>query len=75
MKIAIVTGANKGIGFAIAKGLAQKKVHVVLAARNPELGEKAAAQLKKEGLDGKLYTHSSGMDGIGCCRQSLDYSF
>jgi NAD(P)-dependent dehydrogenase (short-subunit alcohol dehydrogenase family) len=48
-KIALVTGANKGIGKAIAKGLAQKGFTVFLGARDSEKGIAAAAELKAEG--------------------------
>ena len=59
-KIAIVTGANSGIGFEAAKALAAKGAHVVMACRNMEKGEKAvddiraatpAAQLALKQLD------------------------
>lgn len=36
-KVAIVTGASKGIGKAIAIALAKEKAIVILAARNSEL--------------------------------------
>jgi len=49
VKIALVTGANKGIGKAIAKGLAQKGFTVFLGARDSEKGIAAAAELKAEG--------------------------
>lgn len=44
-KIALVTGANKGIGFSVAKELAKAGYEVWLGARNTELGQKAAAEL------------------------------
>ncbi|MBO2457001.1 SDR family oxidoreductase [Actinomadura violacea] len=50
-KVALVTGANKGIGHAIAGGLAARGMTVLLAARNPELGEKAAAAMRDTGHD------------------------
>jgi NAD(P)-dependent dehydrogenase (short-subunit alcohol dehydrogenase family) len=50
-KIALVTGANKGIGRAVAEGLAARGMTVLLAARNPDLGEKAAAELRDAGHD------------------------
>ena len=50
-KIALVTGANKGIGFEIARGLGKAGATVLLGARNAEAGEKAAALLREEGLD------------------------
>lgn len=53
-KQALVTGANKGIGFAIAKGLAEQGMTVWMGARDPERGEKAVAQLRDDGLDVRL---------------------
>lgn len=50
-KIALVTGGNKGIGFAVARELAQRDVTVFLGARNAALGEKAAHALAGEKLD------------------------
>ena len=49
MKIARVTGANKGIGKEIAQALAQKGFHVVIGARKKDLGEAAAAEFKDHG--------------------------
>ena len=40
-RIAVVTGANKGIGYEIAKQLLTTCTVVVLACRNKELGEAA----------------------------------
>lgn len=48
--IALVTGANKGIGFQIARGLGQAGQFVLLGARSRPKGEKAAASLRAEGL-------------------------
>ena len=50
-QIALVTGANKGIGLEIVGTLARKGMRVLLGARNAKLGGAAAAQLKEEGLD------------------------
>ena len=50
-KIALVTGANKGIGFEAARQLAKQGITVLLGARNAERGEKAAAKLRGENLD------------------------
>ena len=44
-RIAVVTGANKGIGYEIAKQLLTTCTVVVLACRNKELGEAAVKQL------------------------------
>ncbi|MGV2129581.1 SDR family oxidoreductase [Agrobacterium vitis] len=53
-KQALVTGANKGIGFAIAKGLAEQGMTVWMGARDAERGEKAVAQLRSDDLDVRL---------------------
>ncbi|MDW7694166.1 SDR family oxidoreductase [Flammeovirgaceae bacterium SG7u.111] len=44
-KICLITGANTGIGFATAKGLAEKGAHVVMVCRNPQKAEKAREEL------------------------------
>jgi NAD(P)-dependent dehydrogenase (short-subunit alcohol dehydrogenase family) len=49
-QIALVTGANTGIGFHLARQLAQAGVHVLAASRDPERGAAAAATLAAEGL-------------------------
>ena len=48
-RIALVTGANKGIGFEVARDLARKGFHVFIGARDTEAGEAAAEKLRKEG--------------------------
>lgn len=50
-KIALVTGANKGIGFETVKQLAQAGVHVIIGARDPAKGAAAALALQNEGLN------------------------
>jgi NAD(P)-dependent dehydrogenase (short-subunit alcohol dehydrogenase family) len=53
-KIALVTGANKGLGLETVRQLSKKGIHVILSARNKENGESANAQLKSEGIDADL---------------------
>ena len=48
-RIALVTGANKGIGFEVVRDLARKGFHVFLGARNSDAGVAAVQKLNKEG--------------------------
>jgi len=50
-KVALITGANKGLGYEMARQLAEKGVTVVMAARDQAKGEAAVEKLKKVGLD------------------------
>jgi NAD(P)-dependent dehydrogenase (short-subunit alcohol dehydrogenase family) len=52
-KVAIITGGNRGIGFAIAKGLATAGATVVIANRNADEGQKATEALMSEGLQAR----------------------
>ncbi len=49
MKIALITGANKGIGLAAARRLARDCGHVIVTARKADAGEEAADRLSREG--------------------------
>jgi NAD(P)-dependent dehydrogenase (short-subunit alcohol dehydrogenase family) len=49
--IALITGANKGIGLETARQLAQKGIHVLIGARDTENGQAAAQALKSEGYE------------------------
>ncbi|MFI5692884.1 SDR family oxidoreductase [Kribbella sp. NPDC051586] len=50
-EVALVTGGNKGIGREIVRQLGLRGLTVYLAARNPELGAAAAAELRAVDLD------------------------
>jgi NAD(P)-dependent dehydrogenase (short-subunit alcohol dehydrogenase family) len=48
--IALITGANKGLGFAVARQLAKQGIEILIGARDLEKGTTAAKQLQEEGL-------------------------
>jgi NAD(P)-dependent dehydrogenase (short-subunit alcohol dehydrogenase family) len=55
-KVALVTGANKGIGYEAARQLAQRGLTVIVGARDRARGETAAGRLHKQNLDVHLVT-------------------
>lgn len=54
-KVALVTGATQGLGFAIAQGLGEAGVKLVINARNPEKLTKALADFKSKGIQAYGY--------------------
>lgn len=55
-KIAVVTGANKGLGFAIVKGLCEKFTGIVyLTSRDEKRGRSACEELEKLGYNHKYH--------------------
>ena len=53
---ALITGANKGIGLAIARQLGERDFAVWLGCRDAERGEAAAAGLRDAGVDARTIT-------------------
>ena len=70
-RIALVTGANKGIGFEVARQLARKGFHVSLGARNTEAGEAAVRKLNKEG---EKEDYGKGHSGVAVAFIKIDVS-
>ena len=66
-KTALITGANRGIGFETARQLSEQGIKVLIGARSEESGKEAETKLKDEGFDAKFIlldvddakTHSS----------------
>ena len=52
-KVALITGANKGLGLETARQLGALGITVLLGARDLAKGELAAAELKKAGVDAR----------------------
>ena len=50
-RIALITGANKGIGFETARQLGKQQITVLLGARDTAKAEAAATKLRSEGLE------------------------
>ena len=57
MKKVLVTGANKGIGFEIARHLGKSGWQVIMGARSQERAEAAIRQLKAEGIETAGWQH------------------
>lgn len=69
-KIALVTGANKGLGFEISKQLAKQGIQVILGARDIAKGQEAADKLKQQGLD--VYPLTLDINNAGSIQGAVD---
>ena len=75
--IVLVTGANKGIGFGIAKHLGLSGWKVVIGARNEERAERAISELKALGIDvlGWVNIELKDLDGIERAAREINERF
>jgi NAD(P)-dependent dehydrogenase (short-subunit alcohol dehydrogenase family) len=72
-RIALVTGANKGIGFEIARQLAQAGIHVLLGARNDERARAAVDALAAQGLAAQsVRLDLTDWEGIAAAATAID---
>ncbi|MCE6988641.1 SDR family oxidoreductase [Dyadobacter sp. CY323] len=73
MKTALITGANKSIGFQTARQLLQMGYFIYLGSRDRQKGEQAAEQLKSEGYDQveAIVIDVDNPDSIKAARQTL----
>ena len=65
-RVALVTGANKGIGFAIAAGLGRLGITVLVGARDEARGAEAVSRLRDDGVDAQLLTLDITDDASVC---------
>jgi NAD(P)-dependent dehydrogenase (short-subunit alcohol dehydrogenase family) len=64
-RVAVVTGGTRGIGFAIARGLAAAGARVVVASRKADACEQAAAALEDGGAEAiGVPTHVGDLDQV-----------
>ncbi len=68
-RVAIVTGANSGIGFEAAKALATKGAHVIVASRSKQRGEEAVASLREAGPDVTVELMLLDLASLGSVRE------
>jgi NAD(P)-dependent dehydrogenase (short-subunit alcohol dehydrogenase family) len=71
-RVAIVTGANTGIGYGAAAVLADKGAHVVLAVRNLEKGNAAAAKIKAASPNAAVTVQELDLTSLDNVRKAAD---
>ena len=64
-RVAIVTGANSGLGYDTAAVLADKGAHVVLAVRNLDKGKEAVDRIKAASPNAVVTAPGAGPDVAG----------
>ena len=71
MKTALITGANKSIGFETTRQLIQNGYYVYLGSRDGQKGQQAVEQLKLEGLH-NVESIEINVDDIGSIKAARD---
>lgn len=71
-RVAIITGSNTGIGFGAAKVLAAKGAHAVLAVRNVDKGNDAAARIKSDSPDATVTVQHLDLTSLDNIRAAAD---
>jgi NAD(P)-dependent dehydrogenase (short-subunit alcohol dehydrogenase family) len=74
-KVALVTGANKGIGKEIARGLARQGMTVLLGARDSERGQAAAAELAEDGNVTFLQLDVTDVNSVSAAAREIETRF
>jgi NAD(P)-dependent dehydrogenase (short-subunit alcohol dehydrogenase family) len=71
-RLAIVTGANTGLGFYTAAALADKGAQVVLAVRNVDKGNDAVAQIKAKSPNAVVTVQQLDLTSLDAIRSSAE---
>lgn len=71
-KVAIVTGANSGLGYESALALARKQATVVMACRNMDKGQKALEQVKAKVPNAKLHLMKLDLSSLASVKEFVD---
>lgn len=70
-KVALVTGGSRGLGFAMAVGLAQQGAHVVISGTNVETLEAARAALLEAQPEAQCDVVAFDVSDAAACKVSL----
>ena len=71
-RVAIVTGANSGMGYDTAAVLADKGAHVVLAVRNLDKGNQAADRIKAKSPNAVVAVQELDLTSLDSVRKAAD---
>jgi NAD(P)-dependent dehydrogenase (short-subunit alcohol dehydrogenase family) len=71
-RVAIITGANTGLGFHTAAALADKGAHVVLAVRNLDKGKDAADKIKADSPNAVVALQKLDLTSLEAIREAAE---
>src|SRR5258707_14348710 len=71
-RLAVVTGANTGLGFETARVLAARGASVVLAVRDIEKGKRAAARIADSAPGANVMAQSPDLTSLDSIRAAVD---
>jgi NAD(P)-dependent dehydrogenase (short-subunit alcohol dehydrogenase family) len=71
-RVAVITGANTGLGYETAAALAEHGAHVVLAVRNLDKGKDAAARITATGPRGDVSLQELDLTSLASVRSAAE---